>query len=219
MERNEPVSYTDRAEALLHEWVQSESLRKHCYAVAASMRHFAGRLGGDPDLWCAVGLLHDMDFERYPDMPGSGPETTAVAEALVGDAPLPAQLPGHPFYGVARLRELGWSAEARRAVLSHADYSGIPRVTPMERTLAAVDELSSFVVACALVKPSKSVDEVDVRSVRKKMKDKAFARAVSREEIAHNAEALGMPLDEVIAEVIAALKADAARLGVGGATT
>ncbi|HWQ11504.1 MAG TPA: HAD family hydrolase [Roseiflexaceae bacterium] len=213
------MSYTERAEALLHEWVQSESLRKHCYAVAASMRHFATRMGGAPDLWGAVGLLHDLDFEQYPAMPGSGPEITAISEALTGDGPVPAQLPGHPFYGVARLRELGWPAEVRRAILSHADYSGIPRVTPMEKTLAAVDELSSFVVACALVKPSRSVDEVDVRSVRKKMKDKAFARAVSREEIAHNAEALGLPLDEVIAGVIAALQQDAVRLGVAGTAT
>ncbi|MEN9938281.1 MAG: hypothetical protein RLZZ387_4860 [Chloroflexota bacterium] len=210
------MSYTESAEAILHEWVQSESLRKHCYAVAASTRHFAGLLGGDPDLWNAVALLHDMDFEKYPDMPAAGPETTAVSEALVGDAPLPAELPGHPFYGVAALRERGWSPEVRRAILSHADYSGVSRETPLEKTLAAVDELSSFVVACALVKPTKSVFDVDVAGVRKKMKDKAFARAVSREEITHNAAALGMPLEEVIGHVIEALRADAARLGVAG---
>ena len=210
------MSYTESAEALLHEWVQSESLRKHCYAVAASMRHFAGLIGGDPDLWCAVGLLHDLDFERYPHMPTAGPATSAVAEALVGDGQVPAELPGHPFYGVAALRERGWPPEVRRAVLSHADYSGVTRDTPMEKTLAAVDELSSFVVACALVKPTRSVHDVEVAGVRKKMKDKAFARAVSREEITNNAAALGMPLDEVIGQVIAALKADAARLGVGG---
>jgi predicted hydrolase (HD superfamily) len=210
------MSHTERAEALLHEWVQSESLRKHCYAVAASMRHFAPRFGGDPDLWAAVGLLHDMDFEKYPDMPQPGPETSALAAALAGDDDAPTTLPGHPFYGVAALREHGWNAEVRRAVLSHADYSGVTRDTPMEKTLAAVDELSGFVVACALVKPTKSVFDVEVSGVRKKMKDKAFARAVSREEITHNAEALGVPLDEMIAEVIEALKKDAARLGVAG---
>ena len=210
------MSYTERAERTLHEWVQSESLRKHCYAVAASMRHFAGHLGGDPDLWGAVGLLHDLDFEQYPDMPTSGPEIAALSHALIGSEAIPVALPGHPFYGVAHLREQGWSPEVRRAVLSHADYSGITRDTPMEKTLAAVDELSSFVVACALVKPTKSVHDVEVSGVRKKMKDKAFARAVSREEIAHNAAALEMPLDEVIAKVIQALKADAARLGVAG---
>ncbi|MFO7171051.1 MAG: HD domain-containing protein [Chloroflexota bacterium] len=210
------MSYTERAEAILHEWVQSESLRKHCYAVAASMRHFAGRFGGDPDLWGAVGLLHDMDFERHPQMPPPGDETTQAARAILAGEASDPPLVMHPFVGVTYLRNNGWSEEICRAILSHADYSGVPRETPMEKTLAAVDELSSFVIACALVKPTKSVHDVEVSGVRKKMKDKAFARAVSREEIAHNAEALGMPLDEVIAQVIEALKADAQRLGVGG---
>jgi putative nucleotidyltransferase with HDIG domain len=185
---------TERALSLLHEWVQGESLRKHCYAVAASMRHFAGIHGADPDLWGAVGLLHDLDFERYPTL---GPDS-------------------HPFVGVAHLRATGWSEEVCRAILSHADYSGVPRVSDMEKTLAAVDELSSFVMAVALVKPGKSIHEVDVISVRKKMKDKAFARAVNREEIAHNAAALGVPLDEVIQQVVAALKQSAGQLGING---
>jgi len=190
-------SLTARALAILHDWVQSESLRKHCYAVAASMRRLAQRAGADPDLWEAVGLLHDMDYERHPN-----------AEQSATD--------GHPSVAAAWLREQGWSEEVCRAVLSHADYSGIERRSPMEKTLYAVDELSGFVVAVARVRPSKSMAEVDVAAVRKKMKDKAFARAVNREDIVRGAAELDLPLEEVMAEVIAALQADAARLGLAG---
>ena len=186
-----------RAQAILHDWVQSESLRKHCYAVADSMKQFAQLRGEDADLWEAVGLLHDMDYERYPNLERSATE-------------------GHPFVGVAWLRENGWSEGVCRAILSHADYSGVSRETPLEKTLYAVDELSSFVVAVALVRPTKSIHAVDVRAVKKKMKDKAFARAVSREEITRGSEELGMPLDDVIGQVIAALKGDAERLGLVG---
>src|SRR5438552_1161975 len=188
-----------RAQATLHDWMQSESLRKHCYAVADSMKHFAQLRGEDADLWEAVGLLHDMDYERHPNLERSATE-------------------GHPFVGVASLRENGWSQEVCRAILSHADYSGVSRETPLEKTLYAVDELSSFVVAVALVRPTKSIQDVDVRAVKKKMKDKAFARAVNRDDIIRGAEELGMPLDDVIAQVIAALKGDAARLGLVGAS-
>ncbi len=189
----------DRALAILHEWVKSESLRKHCYAVADSMKHFAPLSGAaeDADLWEAVGLLHDMDYERHPNLERSATE-------------------GHPFVGVAWLRENGWSEEVCHAILSHADYSGVSSETPLEKTLRAVDELSSFVVAVALVRPTKSIHDVDLAAVKKKMKDKAFARAVNREEIMRGAEQLGMPLDEVITNVIAALKADAARLALAG---
>src|SRR5436189_6399919 len=187
-----------RAQAILHDWVQSESLRKHCYAVADSMKHFAQTRGENADLWEAVGLLHDMDYERHPNLDRSATE-------------------GHPFVGVACLRENDWSEEVCHAILSHADYSGVSRETPLEKTLYAVDELSSFVVAVALVRPTKSIHDVDVRAVKKKMKDKAFARAVSREDIARGAEELGMPLDTVVAEVITALNADAERLGLQGA--
>ena len=187
----------ERALAILHEWVQSESLRKHCYAVADSMKHFAHLRGEDVDLWEAVGLLHDMDYERHPNLERSSTE-------------------GHPFVGVAWLRDNGWSEEVCRAILSHADYSGVNPETGLEKTLRAVDELSSFVVAVALVRPTKSIDDVDLAAVKKKMKDKAFARAVNREDIIRGAEELGMPLDEVITNVIAALKADANRLGLAG---
>src|SRR5436190_21922937 len=187
----------DRALAILHEWVQSESLRKHCYAVADSMRHFAELRGADADLWEAVGLLHDMDYERHPNLEQSPTE-------------------GHPFVGVAWLREQGWSDEICRAILSHANYASVARETPLEQTLYAVDELSGFVMAVARVRPSKSIREVDVASVKKKMKDKAFARAVNREDIIRGAAELGMPLEEVIAGVIAALQADADRLGLAG---
>src|SRR6478752_2808722 len=188
-----------RAHATLHDWVQSESLRKHCYAVADSMKHFAQSRGEDADLWEAVGLLHDMDYERHPNLERSATE-------------------GHPFVGVTWLRENGWNEEVCRAILSHADYSGVPPETPLEKTLYAVDELSSFIVAVALVRPTKSIHDVDVRAVKKKMKDKAFARAVNRDDSISGAEHLGMPLDDVIAQVIAALKADAERLGLVGAS-
>ena len=149
------------------------------------------------DLWEAVGLLHDMDYEQHPNLERSPTE-------------------GHPFVGVAWLRANGWSDEVCQAILSHADYSGLSRETHLEKTLYAVDELSSFVVAVALVRPTKSIHDVDVRAVKKKMKDKAFARAVSRDDIIRGAEELGITPDDVIAQVIAALKADAERLGLAG---
>ncbi len=187
----------DRALSILHEWVQSENLRRHCYAVADSMRHFAQLQGADADLWEAVGLLHDMDYERHPNAEQSPTE-------------------GHPFVGVASLREQGWSDEVCRAILSHADYAGVSRETPLERTLDAVDELSGLVMAVARVRPSRSIHEVDVASVKRKIKDKAFARAVNREDIIRGAAELGMPVDDVIAGVITALKADAERLQLAG---
>ena len=142
-------------------------------------------------------MLHDMDYERHPNLERSPNE-------------------GHPFVAAAWLRENGWSEEVWRAVLSHADYSGVERQTPLEKTLCAVDELSGFVIAVARVRPGRSIAEVDVVAVKKKMKDKAFARAVSREDIVRGAEELGMPLEELIAEVIAALRGDAERLGLAG---
>jgi putative nucleotidyltransferase with HDIG domain len=187
----------ERALTLLHEWVQSESLRKHCYAVADSMKHFAKLRSENTDPWEAVGLLHDMDYERHPNLEHCSTE-------------------GHPFVGVAWLRQNGWSEEICRAILSHADYSGVSRETPLEKTLYAVDELSSFVIAVALVRPTKSIHDVNLAAVKKKMKDKAFARAVNRDDIVRGAEELGMPLDNVIAEVISAIKSDAQRLGLAG---
>jgi putative nucleotidyltransferase with HDIG domain len=187
----------DRALTILHDWVQTESLRKHCYAVADSMRHFAQLRGADGDLWEAVGLLHDMDYERYPNLERSSTE-------------------GHPFVAATWLRAQGWSEEVCRAVIAHADYSGVARVTALEQTLYAVDELSGFVTAVARVRPGKSIHEVDVAAVRKKVKDKAFARAVNRDDIMRGAAELGIPLDEIIAEVIAALKSDVERLGLAG---
>jgi putative nucleotidyltransferase with HDIG domain len=208
---------TERARETLHEWVKTESLRKHCEAVSACMVHFAEKRGADADLWGAVGLLHDMDYERYPDMPEDGPATHAVSHALLAGEPLSAELPGHPFYGVAALREQGWGPEVLRAILSHADFSGIAPESQLERTLYAVDELSGFVTAVALVRPDKSVNTVEVSSVKKKMKDKAFAAKVSRDGIRHGAEVIAMPLDDLIAEVIVALRAAAPRLGIAGA--
>jgi predicted hydrolase (HD superfamily) len=138
-----------------------------------------------------------MDYERHPNLEHSSTS-------------------GHPFVGVGWLRQNGWSEEICRAILSHADYSGVSRETPLEKTLYAVDELSSFVIAVALVRPTKSIHHVDLAAVKKKMKDKAFARAVNRDDMVRGAEELGMPLDNVITEVISALKSDAERLGVAG---
>ena len=191
------TTLADRALTILHEWIQSESLRKHCYAVADSMKHFAQLRGEDADLWEAVGLLHDMDYERHPNQEQSPTE-------------------GHPFVGAAWLREHGWSEEVCRAILSHANYANVSRETPLERTLYAVDELSGFVIAVARVRPTKSIHDVDVAAVKKKMKDKAFARAVSREDIVRGAAELGTPLDDVIINVITALQADAERLSLEG---
>jgi putative nucleotidyltransferase with HDIG domain len=179
---------------MLHEWVEADSLRKHCEAVAACMGHFARNHGADEDLWVAVGLLHDMDFERHPNL------------ELSED--------GHPFVGVRYLRDQGWGEEVTRAILSHADYSGVEPVSPMERTLVAVDELSGFVTAVALVRPDKRVADVKVSSVRKKLKDKSFAAKVSRADIERGALLLEVPLEELIQEVIAALTTEADRLGL-----
>ncbi len=187
---------TPKARALLHEWVESESLRKHCEAVSACMRHFARQSGEDEDFWGAVGLLHDMDFEKHPNL------------ELAPD--------GHPFVAVAYLHENGWGEPVCRAILSHADYSGVAPESALEKTLCAVDELSGFAIAVALVRPDKSIHNVAVSSVRKKMKDNAFAAKVNREDIVRGAERLDMPLEELIAEVLAGLQAEADRLGVAG---
>ena len=161
------------------------------------MRHFARKHGEDEALWTAVGLLHDSDYEKFPNYEQSPTE-------------------GHPFVIVDWLRQHGWPEEVTRAILSHADYSGVPRETLMEKTLYAVDELSGFVTAVALVRPTKSIHDVNVKSVKKKMKDKAFAAKVNREDIVRGAEELGMPLDDLIGEVIVALQAEAERLELEG---
>lgn len=185
------------ARAILHEWVDSESLRTHCESVAASMRHFARKHGQDEGLWSAVGLLHDADYQKFPNYEQSATE-------------------GHPFVAVAWLREQGWPEEVTRAILSHANYSGVPRETLMEKTLYAVDELSGFVTAVALVRPTKSIHDVEVKSVKKKLKDKDFAAKVNRDDITQGAQELDMPIDALIAEVIAALQAAAPQLGLEG---
>lgn len=178
--------------ALVCEWIVNPNLRKHLLAAEAAMRAYARRFGGDEETWGVVGLVHDLDYERCPSR-----------EA------------GHPFVGVEELRRRGVPEEWCRAILSHADYSGVSRQTQMEKALYAVDELVGFVIAVALVKPSRSLAEVDVPSVRKKMKDKAFARGVNRDDLILGAEALGVPLDEHIGVVIAALQGIAPELGLG----
>jgi len=177
---------------LLTEYTQSESLRKHALAVEACMRAYARKTGADEELWGLVGLLHDFDYEKYP----------TAAE--------------HPYKGNEILKERGYSDEIRRAIMSHAEYSGVPRVTPMEKTLFACDELAGFITACALVKPGQSLAEVEARSVRKKMKDKAFARSVNRDDITNGAADLGVDLEEHIAFCIEAMKGIAGELGLDG---
>ena len=184
----------DRTSAwsLLTEFTQSESLRKHALAVEACMRAYARKFGADEELWGTVGLIHDFDYEKYP----SAQE--------------------HPYQGNEILKERGYSDEIRRAIMSHADYTGVTRDTPMEKALFACDELAGFITAVALVKPSKSLAEVDAKSVRKKMKDKAFARSVSRDDIVNGAKELGVDLDEHIAFCIEAMKRIAGDLGLEG---
>ena len=183
---------TDRAAAwnLLTEFTQSESLRKHALAVEACMRAYARRFGSDENLWGIVGLLHDFDYEKWPS------------------------LDDHPYRGNEILKERGYSDEVRRAIMSHAEYSGITRDSPMEKALFACDELAGFITAVALVKPGKSLAEVEASSVRKKMKDKAFARSVNRDDIVNGARDLGVDLDEHISFCINALRAIAPELGL-----
>jgi len=178
--------------ALLTEFTQSESLRKHALAVEACMRAYARKFGADEELWGTAGLLHDFDYEKYPT---------------------PQE---HPYKGNEILKERGYSDEIRRAIMSHAEYSGVSRDTPMEKALFACDELAGFITAIALVKPSKSLAEVEVKSVRKKMKDKAFARSVSRDDIINGARDLGVDLDEHIAFCIDSMKGIAKALGLNG---
>jgi len=182
----------DEAWSLLTEFTLSESLRKHALAVEACVRAYARKFGEDEELWGLVGLIHDFDYEKYPS-----------AEE-------------HPFKGSEVLKERGVSEEVRRAILSHANYSGVPRESKLEKTLFACDELAGFITATALVKPNKSLAEVDAKSVRKRMKDKAFARSVSREDIIKGAVDLGVDLDEHIGFCIEAMKIIAPQLGLAG---
>jgi putative nucleotidyltransferase with HDIG domain len=188
----------DEALALVHEYTQSEALRRHMYAVEIAMRAMAERAGEDPDSWGLVGLLHDFDYERFPNEAHSATD-------------------GHPSEGVRLLAERGLPAEMQRAILGHASYTAVPRDTAMARALFAVDELAGFLVACALVRPSRSLADLEVSSVRKKLKDKAFARGVNRDDVVRGAEELGTPLDEHIAFVLAALRPRERDIGLGTA--
>ena len=184
----------DRSQAwnILCEFTQSESLRKHALAVEACVTAYARRLGEDEPKWSVTALLHDFDWEVHP------------------------QAPDHPMKGEAILAQRGVSEDIRRAILSHANYSGVPRVSPLEKTLYACDELAGFITAISYVKPHRSVFEVDVVSVKKKMKDKAFARSVNRQDIVDGAQELGVPLDDHIDFCIKAMQAKAEELGLKG---
>lgn len=180
----------DAAWALLCEHTKSESLRRHGRAVEAAMRHFARRFGEPEEEWGVVGILHDFDYEQHPDQ--------------------------HPQAGQPILEAAGLEPRLRRAILSHGDHIGIPRETTMEKALYAVDELTGFVAAVALVRPGKRVADVEASSVKKKMKDKAFARAVDRAALLRGAEELGVPFDELVTEVVVALSGVADELGLAG---
>ena len=184
--------------ALVHEHTQSDALRKHMYAVEAAMRAYARKNGEDEETWGVVGLLHDFDYERWPNAAHSAEQE-------------------HPAEGSRILAEKGYPEPLRRAILGHASYSGVPRDTPVARTLFAVDELCGFLVACALVRPSRSLMDLEVSSVKKKLKDKAFARGVSRDDIRQGVEELGVDLDAHIAFVLEALRPVERDLGLGQA--
>ena len=186
------MSQREAAWCLLTEFTQSESLRKHALAVEACMRAYARKAGADEELWGLVGLIHDFDYERYP---------TAQE---------------HPYKGNEILKERGYSDEVCRAIMSHAEYTGVSRETALEKTLFACDELAGFLTACALVKPGKSLAEVEAGSVRKKMKDKAFARSVNRNDIIQGAAELGVDLEQHIAFCIEAMRSIAGELGLDG---
>jgi putative nucleotidyltransferase with HDIG domain len=178
---------------LLTEYTQSESLIKHALAVEAALRAYAAKFGEDPDAWGIVGLIHDFDYERFPS-----------AEA------------GHPFKGAEVLRARGYPEFVVKAVLSHAEYSGVPRETLLEKTLFACDELCGFITAAALIRPTKSILDLEATSVRKRMKDKAFARNVKREDILKGAEELGVELTEHVTSVIKTMQGIANELGLRG---
>ena len=187
----------DSALALMHEYTASESLRKHMLSVEAAMRAYAGKFGEDPERWGLAGLIHDFDYERFPNAAHSPTDE-------------------HPAHGVGVLRAQGWPDDILQAILGHATYCNVPRVTPMAKALFAVDELTGLITATALVKPTRSVHDVDARSVRKKMKDKAFARGVSREDVVQGAQELGVELDDHIQFVIDAMRGAAPTLGLDG---
>lgn len=187
----------DQALAIMHEFTASDSLRKHMLSVEAAMRAYAEKFGEDVDHWGITGLVHDFDYEKYPNEAHSPTEE-------------------HPAEGVRILRSHGFPEDILEAILGHAQYSGVPRNSLMAKTLFAVDELTGLITATALVRPSKSVMEVEARSVRKKMKDKAFARGVNRDDVINGAADLGVDLDDHIAFVISAMQRVASDLGLGG---
>jgi putative nucleotidyltransferase with HDIG domain len=189
----------DESWGLLCEYTQSESLRKHALAVEACVRAYARKFGADEELWGITALLHDFDYERWPNAALHPTEE-------------------HPYEGSKILHDRGYPEEMIHAILGHADYCNVARTAPLDKTLFACDELAGFLTACALIKPSKSIHEVEAASVKKKLKDKAFARGVNRDDVYKGAEELGVPLDEHIAFCIAALRSVAPELGLGGAT-
>jgi putative nucleotidyltransferase with HDIG domain len=194
---NDRLPPRDETLALMQEYTASDSLRKHMLAVEGAMRAYARKFGEDEERWGTAGLIHDFDYERFPNNTHSPTEE-------------------HPSEGVRVLRSKGYPEDILEAILGHAQYTNTPRQSKMAKTLFAVDELTGLITATALVRPTKSVHEVDARSVRKKMKDKAFARGVNRDDVINGAQELGVDLDEHISFVIASMQARAADLGLSG---
>lgn len=182
----------DEAETLLHEWIQSENLRKHALAVESAMRAYARKYGEDEEFWGIVGLIHDLDYEKHPS------------------------LEEHPMVGVRALEEKGFPEEGLEAIKGHAEYLNVPRTTNLAKTLFAVDELVGLITACVLVRPTKDISDMKIKSIKKKWKDKAFAKGVNREQIEHATEDLGVPLDEHLQTVLDAMRANSEKLGLAG---
>ena len=186
----------EEALSLMHEYTETENLRRHMYAVETAMRAYARRFGEDEDEWGLVGLLHDFDYQKYPNQEHSPTE-------------------GHPSFGVNLLRERDVGDAICKAILGHATYCNVPRESQMAKTLFAVDELCGFLVACALVRPNKSLNDLQIKSVKKKLKDKAFAKGVNRDDIGQGAEEIGVPLEEHIQFTIDALRPEQEKFGLG----
>lgn len=193
----QPLPSRADALALMQEFTASESLRKHMLGVEAAMRAYAEHFGEDPERWGLAGLIHDFDYERYPNAAHSATEE-------------------HPSWGVGLLRERGWPEDVLQAILGHATYTGVPRESRMAKTLFAVDELSGLITATALVKPTKSIHDVDAKSVRKKMKDKAFAKGVNRDDVLLGTQEMGVDLEQHIQFVIDAMRRVAGAIGLAG---
>ncbi|MCO6451033.1 MAG: HDIG domain-containing protein [Caldilineales bacterium] len=191
-----PQPTRDEAWNLVCEWIENDGLRKHVLAVEAAVRAYARKFGTNEELWGVTALVHDLDYERFPDMDD--------------------EVDGHPRTALRLFEEMGWPEELIHAVAAHADFLGVPAITPLDKTLRACDEITGLIIATTYVRPSRDIRDVNLKSVQKKWKDRRFTAAIDRDEITHNVEALGMPLDEHIEFVLTAMQENAAELGLDG---